>query len=342
MNRSLVAKAWLRWLAGKNEVLMFSLALLFLVCLAVLMVLWVDLPSLQERATAAIDRQAIAAAEQMIRSTETLEHVVLSVMGGIWILVAAETITRWVTRPWNPETRPHHLFSLLILICPALRMCARSPEMHDRIWLPGWGWRRCDRRLKRQLERRFSIPMMVVALMIMPILIIEFFLKDQVAQYDWLRLLLHVGTGVIWFAFAAEFILKISVAERKLQYCKEHWIDLAIILLPVISFLRSLSVARTMRLTRLMRIQQLTKLGRAYRLRGIMIKAFRALVLLDLVERLFGGDPERRIAKLQYRADELEKQARLVRQKIARLRLDQESESADSPGPESPGAERSG
>jgi hypothetical protein len=32
----------------------------------------------------------------------------------------------------------------------------------------------------------------------------------------------------------------ISVAPRRLEYCKKHWLDLAIILLPLISFLRSL------------------------------------------------------------------------------------------------------
>ena len=66
-------------------------------------------------------------------------------------------------------------------------------------------------------------------MMILPILVIEYVFTAQVAQYAWLRLLLHVGTGVIWFAFAVEFILMVSVAEKKLAYCKKHWVDLAII-----------------------------------------------------------------------------------------------------------------
>ncbi len=199
-------------------------------------------------------------------------------------------------------------------------MCAHSPEMHGRVWLPGLGWRRGGSRLRRHLERHFSVPMMIVALMIMPILIIEFFLKDQVAAHTWLRMLLHFGTGVIWFAFAAEFILMISIAEKKLQYCKEHWIDLAIILLPLISFLRTLTIARTLRVANLMRMQQLTKLARVYRLRGLAIKAFRVLVLFELTDRLLHINDDRRIAKLERELADVEKQARLIRQRITKIK----------------------
>ena len=51
-----------RWLAERTEVVMFAAAVTFLVCMAILVVLWVDMPGLQERAkslvfdeTAAVD-----------------------------------------------------------------------------------------------------------------------------------------------------------------------------------------------------------------------------------------------------------------------------------------------
>jgi voltage-gated potassium channel len=242
--------------------------------------------------------------------------------------------------------RKHHWLSFLFCLCPALRMGARSPEMHGRIWLPGLGWRRGGRRLQRQLERHFSVPMMIIALLIMPILIVEFFLKDQVAEYGWLRLLLHVGTGVIWFAFAAEFLLMVSIAEKKLEYCKQHWIDLAIILLPLISFLRSLSVARAMRVSKLLRIQQLSNLARAYRLRGTALKAFRVLTLFDLTERILRVSDERKIRRLEQQLAEMEKQTRLLRQRIARLKLrsveSEEDESERPPGVEPPSDDLAG
>lgn len=319
------ARRWLRWFAGRNEALMFTLSLTYLVCLAVLVVIWVDMPGLQERAksltqSSEIVNPQVALADESISEPARLGGIVVTIMAGIWCAVLIEAIVHWFTRPWNAAMRPHHRHSAIVCICPVLRMGARSPEMNGRIWLPGMGWRVTGRRLQRQLERAFSVPMMVIALLIMPILITEFFLKDQVAAYGWLRNLLHIGTGVIWFAFAAEFILMVSIAEKKLAYCKAHWIDLAIILLPLLSFLRSLSLVRATRLAKLMRIQQLSKLARAYRLRGTAIKAFRVLVLFDLTDRLLSGSDEKRIARMEREVAELEKQSRLLRQRIAKLK----------------------
>ncbi len=210
--------------------------------------------------------------------------------------------------------------------------------MGERLWLHGWGWRRADKRLRSRLERKFSVPMIVIALMIMPILIVEFFLKAQVAQYAWLRLLLHLGTGVIWFAFAFEFILMVSVAEKKLDYCKRHWLDLAIILLPLVSFLRSMRVLRATRAAKMMRLQKITKLARVYRLRGTAVKAIKALIILEVFQRLMSGNPQRTIDKLQRRVDELEDEAKQLRRKISRIRRRQlrEQENATTTTPPQP------
>ncbi len=304
--------------------LMFWLSLIFLICLACLVVLLVDVPNLQENAAETLAIQQAAGeipeliAPRVLR--DQIERLVVMLMLVIWPFVVLESVFHWFIRPWDKATRKYHWFGFLFCVCPALRMCARSPELGDRLWLHGWGWRQANKRLRRRLERKFSVPMIIIALMIMPILIAEFFLKAQVAQYAWLRLLLHVGTGVIWFAFAFEFILMVSVAEKKLAYCKKHWIDLAIILLPLISFLRSMRVLRATRAAKLMRIPKLTKLARMYRLRGTAVKAIQALVLLDVSQRLLSNDPQRSIEKLQTRLDELEDEAKQVRRKIMKLR----------------------
>ena len=200
--------------------------------------------------------------------------------------------------------------------------------MGGRVWLPGIGWRRPDKRLRRRLERTFSVPMIVIALMIMPILIVEFFFKAQVAEYQTLRFLMHIGTGVIWFAFAAEFILMVSVADKKLAYCKKHWVDLVIILLPLFSFLRSLRALRATRLAKLMRIPQIGKLARVYRLRGTAIKAVQALVLLDVVQRWMARSPEKTILKLLRQLVDVEDDAKRLRRRIARLQRQIDREAA--------------
>ncbi len=312
------------WIATRSAPLMFVLSLAFLVCQAILVVVWVDVPNLSENAIEAIEASSPDAAEMLASLSkdivdDRIQDATIFVMLAIWPIVIFEAVLHWITRPWNSETRKFHVFALLFCLCPSLRMCARSPEMRERLWLPGLGWRQANKRLRDRLERHFGMPMIMIALMIMPVLIVEFFMKSQVAQYSWLRMLLHVSTGVIWFAFAAEFILMVSVADKKIAYCKKNWIDLAIIVLPLFSFLRSLRLLRATRVTNALRLQQLTKMARVYRLRGTAVKALRALILLEFFHRFISNDVDRKIEKLKAQLADVESEAKEIRRKIARL-----------------------
>lgn len=325
--------------------IMFVSATTFLVCQAILIVLWVDVPSLREKTLelnqtkpavgSVAEGNVIANAikskpiESELRSVPILaptthaqlqlQRASISLMAITWPIVILESIYHWIIRPKTWAMRWFHFFGFLFCVCPSLRMCARSVEMDGRLWLPGISWSRPNRRLRRRLEQTFSVPMIGIALLILPVLMVEFFLKDQVARYGSLRLALHVGTGVIWFAFAAEFILMVSIAEKKLDYIRKNWVDLAIIILPFFSFLRSMQAVRGSRLAKLAKIPQLSKLVRAYRLRGTALKAFRALILLDVSTRLLRTTPEKQLARLREELTVTNREARLIRLMIARL-----------------------
>lgn len=104
---------------------------------------------------------------------------------------------------------------------------------------------------------------------------------------------------------------------------------MAIILLPLFSFLRSLQVLRATRAANLMKVPQLTKMVRMYRLRGTAVKAIQALILLDFFQRLFGGNPERTITKLKIRLEEVEREAKDLRRKIIKLQRHQDALEAE-------------
>lgn len=359
-----------RWTAP----VLFATSVVFLVCQAILIVIWVDVPSLRENTVAlgepptnervtskivndSLPLESLATTQALpvvMPETEpaeiepaekaaprlgpttpaqrTIERFALGTMFFVWPIVIIETVYHWIIRPKTRAMRWFHFFGVLFCICPSLRMCARSVEMDGRLWLPGMSWRRPDRRLRRRLEQHFSIPMVGIALLILPVLVVEFLLKDQVARYGALRLALHVGTGVIWFAFAAEFILMVSIADKKLTYIRKNWVDLAIIILPFFSFLRSMQAVRGSRLAKLAKIPQLTKLARAYRLRGTVLKAFRALVLLDVSTRLLRTTPEKQLTRLRAELEATQREERLIRFMIARL--EREIHEASDPDPD--------
>ncbi len=263
---------------------MFALTMCFLTLIAALIVTQMSLDPLS---AAGKDSTAVAITEIL----QTIQSSALVLLLALWPVFILEQLLGRSTRSLGKRLR--------VCLVPPLRMAVISPEHGGCIWLPRLGWQSPGRALCRQLERALSKPMLIVALLILPVLLVEFGMGQLVAETPALGLLLHVATGLIWLAFTAEFIIMMGATDRKLRYVKSHWIDLAIIILPLISFLRGI---RVLRIARIARLQQVAKMTRVYRMRGLLMKTMRALMLLEVVHRLLGGNPERKLAqmKLQY------------------------------------------
>jgi voltage-gated potassium channel len=198
-------------------------------------------------------------------------------------------------------------------ILPPLRLAARDHATGERFWLPFHGWMKADSRTRETVAAAFHYPMLATALMVVPLLAAEFIWKDAIEASPRLTFLSQLAASVIWIAFAAEFIVMISIVENRVRYCREHWIDLAIIILPLIAFMRAA------RLGRLMRFQGLAKSARMFRLRGMLMRVYRALLMFEVIERLINRNPSKRIAKLQASVAEKEREIDLLRAEIHKL-----------------------
>lgn len=296
-------------LVDRLSPVMFALSLLFLAIVATLIVLWVDVPRIEQSAGGAVhsDDSLVSVCGYVLAATCCLLWPVF------WIDFV---VTRLACAPEHRRWRDGMVACLL----PPLRLGVRNPEMDSRIWLPVWGWCEVDDALRKRLRKAFAAPMIVIALMILPVLLVEFTMQRRIHENPWLQGALHIGTGLIWFAFAFEFIVMYSVAEKKLRYCKQHWVDLIIIALPLVSFLRTFRVIRAMRLAKLARAQQLTRMGRIYRLRGLAVKAFRAILLFEVVNRITGVTPEKRLELLETQLEEREREVEELKEEIAALK----------------------
>lgn len=247
----------------------------------------------------------------------------------LWAFIALET---WITvalrnrvlRPLLPTV----VRALFITIAPPMRMGMPCP-FTGKLWLPIWGW--CDRGkpLEDRLERGFHKPMLIFALLILPALGFEFIRADEVKANPMLALALQVGVAIIWVAFAFEFIIKVSAIRKPFVYSKERWLDLAIVLLPTLEFILTAwadaaPLARLMRLTRAMAPEQLARMGQMYRLRGLLMKGFRAVLVLRVISKLTGNtltkqlrSLEVQIAERELALNDLRAQADIVRAKLA-------------------------
>ena len=277
---------------------MFGLSLLFLVFIAALVVVWIDIP-----------RVDLTGSLTGRRGSESLPWELAGIRLGsyiamglfiLWPLFIAEFLFNFLRKANRGKTFwQRNRSGLLVCFLPPLRLAAPCHAMNGRIWLPGLGWRMPGKRLSKTLESKFSKPMLFIAMLILPVLIVEFGLQDYVEQDFSARLALHLCTGFIWTAFSFEFIIRVSATHRKLGYLKRNWIDLAIILLPLISFLRSLRVIRAAKLAKFAQAQQLARIGRIYRLRSLAVKALRALILFEFFNRFLRITPEKKLAALR-------------------------------------------
>jgi hypothetical protein len=215
----------------------------------------------------------------------------------LWPIFILDGLLRLLIRGHRATPRAHRLWYLaLVCLAPPFRLGAPSYTDSEKTWLPWAGWHARDRALQKRLERLFSVPMIVIALMVLPLLAMEYFWQEAVRGDFLLSLALDIGTSLIWMAFAIEFVLMVSLSREKLCYCLQHWIDLAVVALPLIDFL---PILRLIRLTRVLEIQQITRLGRLYRLRGLVLKIWRAALLLEMIQRLLGDYKKKRLERLR-------------------------------------------
>ena len=121
-------------------------------------------------------------------------------------------------------------------------------------------------------------------------------------------------------AFVFEFVVMFSVVEKRLRYCKQNWIDLAVVLLPLVNFMGAA------RLSRLVKLKQLSRTAKIYRMRGLILRSWRAIVALDVIDTLLRRDSEQRMEKLQNQIDE--KQQEIEQLKIQMQRLESKTDAA--------------
>jgi len=200
------------------------------------------------------------------------------------------------------------------LLMPIFRLCGRDHVNGTHVWLPRLGWQKTNRSLEKQLARRFSIPMIIIALLVLPVVIMELFWAELIIDSPRLTFVLETATIWIWMAFVFEFVVMISVVDHKLAYCRKNWIDLAIVLLPLLSFMRAA------RLGTAMQIKQLSRTARVYRVRGVALRTWRAFVTLDVLDMILRRDPSYRMEKLEEEISEKTDELDYLKSELSRLK----------------------
>jgi hypothetical protein len=248
-----------------------------------------------------------------LEPTDPEVYLIQAALGALWLTFLVEAGFRFRLRDRGRPVWKPLLAAAVCCLLPPLRMGCRSQTRPNHIWLPGLGWHEINNRLRRTLERAFSVPMIFFALLVLPLLAVEYLEAERIRAEPVLALWLDVGTGVIWLAFAVELILMVAVSERKCRYCLLHWIDVVIVLMPAIELL---PLMRLLRLGRILRLEQLLRWGQLARLQALLSHGWRAFLLLQIVQRLAGRSPERQLKRLRELLQAKEEEVADLRQEI--------------------------
>lgn len=215
---------------------------------------------------------------------------------------------------------PRWKMNLFYCLIPPFRITARDQMTGRAIWFPLLAWCEVDKQFCERVRKTFSAPMLLIALLVLPLFAIEHFWQEQIEASPALADLTAMATGFIWFAFTLEFIVMISIEQKRLDYCRKHWIDLAVICLPMVAFLRFFTTSgQLMRLQRLTRLQKITRSARIFRLKSLIMKLYRALLILEVVNRILHRNPEKRIARLEELLTEKEQEIEAIKSEMALL-----------------------
>lgn len=94
--------------------------------------------------------------------------------------------------------------------------------------------------LTERIERLTEVPMLILALLY----VIAFFIGYMPRlSADW-RAGAELAENVIVAVFAAELVVRVALAERRISYVRSHWLDVLIVVLPFLRPIRFLRILR--------------------------------------------------------------------------------------------------
>lgn len=127
----------------------------------------------------------------------------------------------------------------------------------------------------RWLERHTDVPLLLLALAMLPLLLLPQVANLPEGVSDWL----DIGNWVIWGVFAAVLLAKLAVAPNRWAYARTHPVELLFVALPL---LRPLGLLRALPLLRVAVAMgvNVSLFSRFFRQRGITFLAVMLIVVM--------------------------------------------------------------
>jgi len=217
------------------------------------------------------------------------------------------------------KTGKNLLIALIVILVPPLHLASR--HCHDKEYI-FWGleWRLIDQALYAHIEKKFLYPILVVSFLMIPFWITEIIFSK--ISHLWLFHLLNFGNAIIWSLFVAEFIILCSISKKPLKYVTTHWLELSIIILPMLALARFIVISKYLQFSKatylLVKIQNILNI---YRARSVINRIIRILIIIDIVRRFYQRkNPQKYLEMLQDKLEDKEQEVAEIKQQITEIK----------------------
>lgn len=219
-----------------------------------------------------------------------------------------------------------NIISVILTVClPPLRLASQRCHPTKFIWLP-YHWRTVDDLLYTRLERKFLYPIFICSLVMMPVWLFEIFWPQYLLSHPLFYHLATLGNAIIWGLFVIEFVVMFSIAPKRLDYLKQHWLELFIIIIPILAVARVILIAKYASLLKQVQLLQYAELVKAlnlprllniYQARAVLQRIIRILMIIDILRRFYlSRNPTKYLEMLKNKLAEQEKAVMELKQQI--------------------------
>jgi len=247
----------------------------------------------------------------------------LMVLLGLWAIFAVERLIYLALCP--NKTWKSFVAALFIVLFPPLHLAARRCHSVQYIWYFSH-WELVREALFEKIERQFLFWIVIILLIMSPFWIVELFFSYYLKEYILLQHVINIGNAIVWAVFVSEIIIEISITKKWQQYLIQHWVELLIILLPMLAFARFLRMAHLGSLSKLSFIQRMIvsytakwqKLLNIYRTRSTLNRLIRIFILVDVIRRWQQKrNPQQYLRRLQEQLNDKQQEIDDIKKKIA-------------------------
>ncbi len=252
--------------------------------------------------------------ERLPRHQEMIDLLVI-----LWPIFFLERILDLFFCP--KKTWKNYVAQFFVALLPPLRLAVKRCKEEEYI-LWDFNWHFVDKSLCDHIEKRFLYPILAFSIVMIPFWMSEIFFPQQITRYPLIYHIINLGNAFIWGLFVIEFVIMFSLTKKRTHYLTTHWLELFIIILPMLALARYILISKYLSLSKQAYwFVKLQRILNVYRARSVLTRIIRILIVINIVKRIYQRrNPKKYLIMLQEELEEKEQEIAKLKKQISEIK----------------------